>query len=92
MPDTVKYGISYLTVIGARLSSDSCSNVRHTVSSWREHVNGERLTAADAGESEVRAHEELTATTELLDLPHKRGLVGYVLHATGRCLCISVNT
>lgn len=38
MPDTVKYGISYLTVIGARLSSDSCSAVRRALSGWGENV------------------------------------------------------
>ena len=83
MPDTVKYGISNLTVMGARLSSDSCSVQADRVNKecYQQNRN-DGHTSSDTGKTEVRAHEELAATVELLDLPYKRGLVWHIRYAT----------
>ncbi len=80
----MKYGISNLTVIGARLSKDSCS-IEEVKSQYLNNVHcvaKRRRTTANAGETEVCTHEELATTSQLLDLPHKCRLIRDVLHAT----------
>ena len=72
----MKYGISNLTVIGARFSK-SCSEF---VEEWwkDEGLSGgtderrEKHTALNTGKPKVRTHQELATPAQLFDLPDER--------------------
>lgn len=89
MPETVKYGISNLTLIGILTGASSArpifslARAKHGKKENREE--GGR-TSLDGGKTEVGAHEEVLASRKLLDLPDEGRLLGRVVHGAHRGL------
>jgi hypothetical protein len=77
MPDTVKYGISNLTVMGARRSPSSTGKIRNiNCDPDSDSTLDDLRTVFNTWEAKVSPHEKLAASTELFDLPDECGLVG----------------
>lgn len=54
----------------------------HTTSKSTRHAAAGLVVALDGGETQLRAHQELLAAAELLDLPDDGGLLGGVVHCS----------
>lgn len=83
MPETVKYGISNLTVMGARFSKSCSERIKRVKVKLTEN---ETRTTFHTGKSKVRTHQELATPTQLLDLPYERRFVRCILYRSCRRL------
>ena len=78
----MKYGISYLTVMGARFSTSSSAISDEWVEVKVVCVKLNR-TVLDARKTEMRPHQVLAAPTQLFYLPHKSRFIRSVLDVSG---------
>jgi hypothetical protein len=56
------------------------ANTAHAATETTHHSTSLLIVTAHTGQTELGAHEELLATTELLDLPYDRTGFGRVVH------------
>ena len=62
------------------LGLSAASNTTHASAEPSHHSTSLLVVASHAGQTELGAHEELFAATELLDLPHDGACFGCVVH------------